>query len=194
MEEEIILWSRLKSGDRQAFEYFFHFYYQDLYRYGSRFCGDQQQTEDEIQNLFLKIWTNREGLGDVKAVKTYLWTALRRQLISASEKNMRETSLKENNSYEQVFLLSVEEFIIKNEKKREQAERLKIVIQSLSERQKEVLYLKFYEGMSYEEIEQIMGVSQQTARNYLYLSLQKLRNIFSEEAPALLSTLMILLS
>lgn len=194
MKQEKILWRRLKAGDRDSFEYLFHTYYKDLYRYGVKFCGDSQGTEDEIQNLFLKIWTNREQLGDVTGVKTYLWTSLRRRLLDTADKNKRETRLEESDLHDHAFSLSVEEFIIKSEQKREQTESLQVMLQHLSGRQKEVLYLKYYEGMSYQEIEQIMGVSQQVARNYLYLGLQKLRTMFPEEAPALFSMLLIMFS
>lgn len=194
MKQDKILWRQLKAGDRDSFEYLFHTYYKDLYRYGVKFCGNPQQTEDEIQDLFLKIWTNREKLGAVTAVKTYLWISLRRRLMTAIQKNKRDTHLAESVNRDHIFLLSAEEFIIQDEKKREQAEKLQSVIQDLSARQKEVLYLKFYEGMSYEEIEQILGVSQQAARNYLYLALQKLRKMFPEEAPALFSMFLILFS
>ena len=115
-------------------------------------------------------------------------------MIAAIQKSKKDTSRAESVSRGQIFLLSAEEFIIQDEKKREQTEKLQSVIQDLSVRQKEVLYLKFYEGMSYHEIEQILGVSQHTARNYLYLALQNLRKLFPEEAPALFSVLLLLLS
>lgn len=194
MEQDKILWRQLKAGNRDSFEIIFHTYYKDLYRYGVKFTGSPEETEDEIQELFLKLWRNREKLGDVTAVKTYLWTSLRRRLIAAIQKSKKDTSRAESVNRGQIFLLSAEEFIIQDETKREQTEKLQSVIQDLSVRQKEVLYLKFYEGMSYHEIEQILGVSQDTARNYLYLALQNLRKLFPEEAPALFSVLLLLLS
>lgn len=171
----------------------FHLFYKDLYRYGYKFCGNRQRTEDELQNLFLKIWTDREKLGDVEAVKTYLWTALRRRLIAAAEKRTREQKKTENPASESAFFLSIEEFIVKGEQKEIQRKHLKKAIDEISPKQREVLYLKFYEGMSYEEIEEIMGVNYQVARNYLYLGLRKLRKRLPEEAAALLSFLLAML-
>lgn len=186
MKNELQVWKKLKAGNRDAFELLFHTYYNDLYVYGVKFCGDRFLVEDEIQSLFLKIWTNRKKLGDVRAVKTYLWTALRRNLLTASERKQREYTNLENHDFQAGFSLSIEEFIIRNEETELLKEELKKALEILSPKQKETLYLKFYEGMSYEEIEQIMGVNYQVARNYLYQGLQKIRKQFPEESIALL--------
>lgn len=183
------IWIKLKAGDRNAFKQLFNAYYQDLYRYGFKFCDNRQMTEDELQNLFLKLWLNRESLGDVQAVKTYLWTALRRRLITTVKKKKKELNRIEQPAVESSFFLSVEDFIIKREEEGLQREYLKKFIHVLSPKQREILYLKFYEGMSYEEIEEIMGVNYQVARNYLYLGLQKLRERLPEEATVLLTFL-----
>ncbi|MFP3345370.1 sigma-70 family RNA polymerase sigma factor, partial [Halomonas sp. SIMBA_159] len=58
---------------------------------------------------------------------------------------------------------------------------LKEAINQLTPKEREVLYLKFYEGMNYEEIEQIMSVSYQTSRNYVYRALQSLKAILTSE-------------
>src|SRR5690625_6763973 len=118
-------------------------------------------------------------------------TTLQPRLIAANQKIKKDTSRAESLSRSQIFLLSAEEFIIQDEKKREQTEKLQSVIQDLSVRQKEVLYLKFYEGMSYHEIEKILGVSQHKAQKYFYLELQNLRKLFTYEASSIFSVLLI---
>jgi len=169
------LWKKLKEGDRQAFEILFRRYHQDLYRYATKFCRDREMAEDQIQNLFLKIWVRKESLGDVVAVKTYLWTSLRRELIT-SMKRKEKRIYQQNEVYGNAkFSLSVEEFIINNEHADIRKKQLAKAVDSLTSKQKEILYLRFYEGMSYQEIEDIMEINYQVARNYLYQSIQKLR-------------------
>jgi RNA polymerase sigma factor (sigma-70 family) len=169
------LWKKLKAGDRDAFEMLFRRYHKDLYRYAAKFCRDKEMAEDQIQNLFLKIWLRRENLGDVTAVKTYLWTSLRRELITEMnriDKNVDPDKLENSTSK---FSLSAEEFIIKNELTNYRKRQLAKAIDTLTSKQKEILYLRFYEGMSYQEIEDIMDINYQVARNYLYKSLQSLK-------------------
>jgi len=177
------LWVKLKEGNRYAFEMLFHRFYNDLYRYAIKFCNNRHLAEDQIQNLFLKIWLRKECLGEVKGVKTYLWTALRRGLIAALENdNKRQNRIPKED--QEKFSLPAEEIIIKKEQEKLQKAELQIIIKTLTPRQKEILYLRFYEGMSYEEIEVIMSVNYQVARNYVSQSLKSLRNELTSKTSA----------
>src|SRR5690625_2114955 len=90
MTSEMQLWKRLREGDRIAFEEIFRRYYQDLYRFAVNFCGSSQLAEDQIQELFLKIWQRRESLADdVQAIRPYLWISLRRELIDEKRRVTR---------------------------------------------------------------------------------------------------------
>lgn len=182
MQSEEQLWLELKKGNRDAFEMLFHRYYEDLYRYGIKFCGNEHMVEDQIQNLYLKIWMRKQRLGDVKGIKTYLWTALRRELITAMKK--RDKRQKPYPSWDGTdsFSLPVEDFIIKKEQERSRKNELKKVIDKLTPKQKEILYLRFYEGMSYDEIEDIMSVNYQVARNYLSQCLKTIKDKISSKS------------
>lgn len=179
----------LKTGERYALEELFRRYHKDLFRYAIKFCRDRHMAEDHIQSLFLKLWDRRARLGEVKAVKTYLWTALRRSLLTALEKQQRGHQKVKEQDEEKFFYLSVEEFVIKEEQKEIQKRELEKAIGTLSPRQREVVYLRFYEGMGYQEIEEIMDINYQVARNYLHKGLQRLRETLSPGAHVLLSLL-----
>lgn len=170
------VWRAMKQGDEQALECIFQRYYGDLYNYGMKLTGTPNFVEDHIQDLFLKIWTNRQQLGDVTGVKTYLWTALRRRLIAESQQNIKhEKQLEDNATESQPMQFSVEELIVRHEQSGQQSRELKKALNRLSPKRREALYLKYYGGMSYQEIEQIMGISYQTARNYVHKGLEALR-------------------
>ncbi|MEX0772661.1 MAG: RNA polymerase sigma factor [Balneolales bacterium] len=174
------VWSALKRNDKDALKILFERYYSNLYQYAVKFCGCPDMAEDHIQNLFLKIWENRKTLGEVTGVKTYLWTALRRSLITALMKNKRKDSYKEEITENLSEMdLNAEEIITREELDDQRKKELKDALDQLTNKQREVLFLKFYEGMSYEEIEQIMSVSSQTSRNYVYEGLKSLKNILS---------------
>lgn len=174
MKRDVELWKLLKQGDRSAFEALFRTYHQDLHRFAIRFCGDRQLAEDLIQDLFVNIWQQRVSLGEVRSVRAYLWISLRRALISTQKRRRDRYSTFESRSVSD-FNLPVEAFIIEREEKDLQERNLERALLSLTPRQKEVLYLKFYEGMSYEEIGEIMSINYQVARNYLSDALKKLR-------------------
>jgi|SRR5690625_54624 len=174
MKRDVELWKHLKQGDRTAFETLFRKYHQDLHRFAIRFSGDSQLAEDLIQDLFVNIWQQRVSLGDVRSVRAYLWISLRRALISTQKRRRDRYSTFESGSVSD-FNLPVEAFIIEREERDLQERNLERALQSLTPRQKEVLYLKFYEGMSYKEIGDIMSINYQVARNYLSGGLKALR-------------------
>src|SRR5690625_264366 len=174
MSSEMQLWKRLREGDRIAFEEIFRRYYQDLYRFAVNFCGSSQLAEDQIQELFLKIWQRRESLADdVQAIRPYLWISLRRELIDEKRRVTRILTHPDHSADE--FSLSIEEFIIRSEGKELQKRHLERAMEILTPRQQEVLFLKYHEGMTYDEIEEIMSISYQAARNYLSQALRTIR-------------------
>lgn len=183
-EGDTDLWQSVLEGDQDAFELLFQKYYDDLYHYAVKFSGSQESAEDHIQKLFLKIWRRRDQLDEVEGVKTYLWTALRRSMIDSFRKRKTEKKYIDKLGHHQgsgKMQFTKEELIIRNEVDSLQSRELKQAIDQLSPKEREVLYLKFYEGMSYEEIEQIMSVNYQTCRNYTYRALQSLKTILSSE-------------
>lgn len=175
-------WRALLGGDRNAYELLFRKYYDDLYHYAVKFSGRPGFAEDHIQKLFLRIWRRRNKLEEVDAVKTYLWTALRRSMIDTFRQQKTENKYLhkyDHNSGRMQY--TAEELVIQDEISHLRSEELKEALDQLTSREREVLYLKFYEGMSYEEIEQIMSISYQTSRNYVYRALQSLKVILTSE-------------
>lgn len=178
-------WSAILTGDRAAFGLLFSRYYDDLYHYAVKFSGRPDMAEDHIQKLFLKIWRRRDSLEEVKGVKTYLWAALRRSMIDTFRKEKAERKYLDKLGSGYVRMqYTAEELVIHDEVSAIRSRELKEAIDQLNPRQREVLYLKFYEGMSYEEIEQVMSVSYQTSRNYVYQALQSLKEILTPETIA----------
>ena len=74
-----------------------------------------------------------------------------------------------------------EEIIIKDEVKFQQKEELQQALNQLSGRQREVIFLHFYNGMSYGEIEQILSINRQSVRNYIYRGMETLRSLLDTE-------------
>lgn len=178
------LWKAIRKGKKDALELLFYTHYDDLYRYAYRFSGSPQSAEDHIQKLFLKIWERRKDLSEVESVKTYLWTALRRSIIATGKIQKREeTAYNEGIRRNSDMYYSIEEIIIHKEEKKQKIKLLYRALNELSPRQKEILYLKYFEGLGYDEIEQITSLSYQTIRNYVYESIKILKKTIKEETP-----------
>jgi len=171
-------WNRFKQGDKKAFEHIFKKYNPVLYHFGIKFFYDKDNVEDCIQELFLKLWKNREKLAEVSTVKYYLITSLRRLLLRdliilkrQSDINNIMGTAEFNNQHRS----SHESHIIAQQLLKEKTDKLTLAIDQLPPRQKEAVYLKFYEEKTYEEITSIMSINYQTARKFIYKALQTMR-------------------
>ena len=73
-------------------------------------------------------------------------------------------------------IFSAEHFIIRQEEDEEQRQRVVRALDGLTGRQKEVIYLQFYEGLSLTEIQERTALKYQSVKNLTYRALSKLRN------------------
>jgi RNA polymerase sigma factor (sigma-70 family) len=173
-QQDIELWESYKKGDSDAFAVLFRNHYIPLFRFGNKFTQDQEILEDCIQELFLELWQNKNQTS-VQSVKAYLFKSLKYKLYRAiSRKADKATS---SISEEMLFELSYEALLVTNEENLERALKLTQAFEQLSNRQKEIIYLKYYQELSYEEVSEIMNINYQAARNLIYQSVRALKKI-----------------
>ena len=80
---------RLKQHDEAAFETLFRRYYRYLYRVSIQYVKDPNLAEDALQEVYLKLWTNRDHIDESQSVKSYLATAMRHQVLNALRNEKR---------------------------------------------------------------------------------------------------------
>lgn len=171
--DEKSLWNELKKGDKSALEKIYRTFFKELFNYGKRFSSDTSLVEDSIQDLFIDIWNKKENLADLTQIKPYLFVSLRRKIISEVKKKRVDTGIElEDNHFE--ASLSFEDILISKEGSTQQKKELEIAFQKLTNRQKEILYLKFYNQFDYTVISEIMDMNYQSARNLVSRALAKL--------------------
>ncbi len=175
------LWDLFLAGDKKAISKLFIRYHADLYRYGLKIHQNEDAVHDSIQELFLRLWNKKEVLDHANSVKKYLFVSLRRIILSQLESyDARGRREVEYLKQPKQRYFSVEDKIIKSEISLERKRILREAVETLTERQKEILFLKYFEGFVNREISQIMGISYQRVRNLLHETIEKLRK-YSEK-------------
>lgn len=170
------LWHTFLSGDKDAMSVLFLRYYGDLYRYGMKINSNDEAVRDGIQELFFRLWKKKEALDQAISVKKYLVVSLRRILLRQLEQHYaREKRDKEYSDLIHQSISGIDEAIIHNERTEEQRYTLHESLSELTKRQREVLFLKFYEGYSNKEIAQITNLRYQRVCNIIHESILKLR-------------------
>ncbi|MGV3557861.1 RNA polymerase sigma factor [Larkinella arboricola] len=173
---ELVVWQRFLSGDTVAFEYLMSSHFQALFRYGSKFSKDREFVKDCIQDLFLILWERRDRLNAEVAVKPYLMTSLRR-LMNRSGQSRAGLSNEIPDDDQGAFDIeySVEEEYIEQESVRVLTQRFKKLLDELPKRQKEVIYLKFFQEMDRNQISEVMDITPQTVSNLLQIAIRQLK-------------------
>ena len=168
------LWSQLKAGDKNALEQIYRGHVDLLFKYGCRFSNNTQLVEDCVQDLFMEIWRNRKGLSQTDSIKRYLLASIRRKIIKHLEKGKKLVSTEDHDpSFE--LEIAIEERLIDAETKIALSQQLKKAFDSLSKRQKEAVYLKYYAGLDYEDIVTVMDIGYQSLRNLVSNALKKMK-------------------
>jgi RNA polymerase sigma factor (sigma-70 family) len=175
-----MLWDKLLAGDENACAYLYRKYIEELFSYGMRFTSDRELVKDCIQDLFVKIYSNHANLNRTDNVKLYLFIALKNIIFNVFEK---DKSLCQIDTVEPVFSVeyTIEDELIANEEERERRHKIKKVLETLSPRQKEVIYYRYLKGLKLTQICKIMEMNYQSTQNLLQRSIKKLRSELTEK-------------
>lgn len=152
-------------------------YYNELFRYGVKFTADVEETKDALNQFFIHFWDNRDKLEKVENLKAYLFVSYKRWLIVHLRKLQKTRSLflSENLLSTELSTYSYEEYLEKQIRNEDLARVMKEAINSLPPRQRQLLQMRFYEHMDFEEIAQKTSLTIRTVYNKLHEAIKKLR-------------------
>ncbi|WP_075555961.1 RNA polymerase sigma factor [Parabacteroides timonensis] len=174
VDETKIRWRQFVSGDNDSYCWIYNTYVQILYRYGLRFTSDSEIIKDCIQEVFTSLYKNRDHLVTPENIKVYLFVSLKNCLIRTLYKeSLYDRELPENIQFS--LEPTVEEVFIKNEQYTNQQRKLKEILSALPPRQKEIIYYRFIQELSMDEICILMNLNYQSAQNLIQRSLKKVR-------------------
>jgi len=178
-ETEASIWRRFKHGDEGAFIIIYKSNFEKLYNFGMQFGFDADNVKDQIQELFIYIRNNRLRLADVRSVRFYLMKSLRRRLLRSKRSKFNFISLfaKEPFKLHEIEIASSAEMLhIHNSLDLEIREKLSRSVNKLTDRQKEAVLHFYYEGLSYQEIAEMMELKMvKSARKLIYRAIEVMR-------------------
>jgi RNA polymerase sigma factor (sigma-70 family) len=171
------LWQAFKNGDVEAYRSIYNLHVNYLLNYGLRLHNVLNVVEDSVQEVFIDLWQYRQNLADPNDIRFYLMRSLRNRIgknfrksqpfISGFDDNMDLPFLIEPSSEQRLIELTIDN---------ELRERIHFAIKSLTPRQKEIIYLRYFNDLSYDQICEIMNINYQSARTQHYNALKVLRN------------------
>lgn len=171
---EEILWQRYRDSDEEAFNELFQRYYRKIVHYGLKFTQDRQLAEDCLQELMIRLWTKRRIVGDTESVRHYLFKAYR-HILFRKIKQLKTLPLESEGFDLPDPYLSAEESLIRHEADSQLKSSVNRLLRDLTPRQREILYLRFYQNLTPPEIGSLLSINAQSVSNIIQRAFIKIR-------------------
>lgn len=168
------LFMLIAKNDQEAFTIVFHKYRSRLFDYAVTLTKTTATAEEIVQDVFLKIWTNREKLTEVDNPVGYIFRMaknagvdfLRKLAVGRKLQGHLSVADQDNTTIDTLNLMETRRLIAG-------------AMENLTPAQREVFYLSRYEGLRYEEIADKLQISRNTVRNHLVASIRTIRSHLS---------------
>jgi RNA polymerase sigma factor (sigma-70 family) len=180
LENDIYIWERFKAGDKSALSYVYFQYFQLLYQYGIRIKNNPEFIKDCIQDVFIKLIQAGENLGTVDNIKFYLFRALKNTIYKEIDKSKR-VEIVEFIPLKFDSPFSIEEEFEENKNTSDRGKALLNALHSLSDRQREIIYLRYECELNYEQICELMCLKNDSARKLVYRAIKALKVIIENQ-------------
>ena len=185
-EEDRLLVEQAQSGDREAFEQLVYRHDRDILRLAFHMLGNREEAQEVFQDTFLKAY---RSLGRFRSESSFYTWIYRIATNVALDRLRKRQTLREEISYEADTeshpdrpalkdTLEEKSYYSNPERRlygREVGEKIQEALGTLSEKERLVFELRHYQGLRLRKIGEIMGSTEETAKNYLFRATQKLR-------------------
>jgi RNA polymerase sigma factor (sigma-70 family) len=172
------LWDTARNGGEKAFASLHKALYPGLFIYAVKMIKDEDLADDLLQDLFIKFWQNKLRIGSISNVKAYFYRSARSIVLNhIKSSNLKDSKLDAMPEPDLEF--SKEELILSQEFDIELKGLMAEALNKLPVKQREVVYMRFYEDLEYTQIAEITGIRYQSVINHVYRAIQLLRDQYT---------------
>lgn len=169
---------QVAEGDEKAFRHLYDLFNKQVFSQAYIYLQSSELANDAVQEVFIRIWSNKEKLADVKHIRNYIFIVARNVIISDLRRRVLHQYLDEEmEMMDDQTLLPDRQLSLK--------ESMKIIqeaIENLSPQQRTAYTLSRNNGLSYDEIAKQMDISLPTVKTHISLALKSLRNYLSQHS------------
>jgi RNA polymerase sigma factor (sigma-70 family) len=175
MASDVFLWAAFREGDDTAFEQLYRLFYPVLFRYGRSLSHDDDLVRDGLHDLFLNLHRYRATLSATADPKLYLLGALRRTLADQHRRDTnRQVRAGQWVSSTETTEAPADQQLTDQEHETEQTRRIRQAFEQLPGRQREAIHLRYFVGLDYPQIADIMQVNYQSVLNFVQRGLRRM--------------------
>ena len=174
---DVKIWLQLQSGSELALGQLLTHYFNLLQNYGYKFVRNEEFVKDCVQEVFIQIWNHRTRIATPVSVRAYLLSCVRKRVIrEAYRQRIRTEDDSITPEDDSAFVeFSPEWTLIEQESLQETTHRVAEALNQLPKRQREVIYLRYYQNLDRDEIAAIMDINPQSVSNLLQQAFKTFR-------------------
>lgn len=162
----------LRTGDAEAWRHLFVRYYAVYLRFVTKIVGDANSAKDIVQEVFMKLWKNRDRLDSVASVEKLLYVIARNSAFTFL-RDRKSFAQVEESKIEDKTMLSVEEELLRKERRK----MLDDAVKTLPKQRRIVIDMKM-EGETNRSISEELKLSEKTVERHITLALSELKTKF----------------
>lgn len=172
-------WEETLEGEAKSFSRIHDELYSSLYFYLLKIIKDEDAAQDILQDLFIKMWERKERLGRITNVKYYFYKSARSFAINYLKAARPELLDLQNHQCVNIEF-SPEDIIVNREAGIQAEHMLSTALNLLPKRQKEMIFLRYFDDWSYDQIAEVTGLQYQSVVNHVHRGINQMRHIITE--------------
>ena len=159
------------------YKWLYETYEKDLFSYGKAFGLEKEILEDAIHDVFLYLYERDYEVWKSENVKYFLLNCLKNRILSLKRKKIIFENIEEAEEYR--FMIDVEGFdaIEEEEEQLLMTRRLEKMLESLTDRQREAIYLRFTQNLSFEKVAETLHINTKGAQKLVYRAIDQMRKV-----------------
>uniref|UniRef100_UPI0032163AC9 RNA polymerase sigma factor n=1 Tax=uncultured Draconibacterium sp. TaxID=1573823 RepID=UPI0032163AC9 len=176
------LWKEFKNGNQLAFASIYNRYVDQLFKYATKLTSNRELVKDCIQEVFYDLYVRRLSLSNASNLKFYLLKSLKHTIFRKEQRERNILKLNKKIVPDFIVEYSFERELIETEIEEEKKQLVNDILKELSANQKEILYLRFMQELTYSEIAIITNISAESAKKQVYRTVKKIRQSLGDNS------------
>jgi RNA polymerase sigma-70 factor, ECF subfamily len=177
-EKELIANLKSPKNREKAFQILVKTYQVRLYWHIRKIVMNHDDTDDILQNVYLKVWKNVDGFREDSSLFTWLFRIATNESLSHLQKQRRHSEVSMNEVSEYLSEVLESDVYFEGD---EIQKKLQLAIIRLPEKQRIVFNMKYFDEMKYEEMSEVLQTSVGALKASFHFAVKKIEAFLQED-------------
>lgn len=172
---------KMATSEDTLFDRLYNQYAQILLVYGLQFTSDRELVKDCIQDVFVKLYEAKTQLHHIENMNVYLRVLLKNRVLNALKREKILARYVGESEFSEADDFTAEQQLEHQEEEQHNRMLIETILKLLTPQQKKVIQCRFIEGLTLDEISDVMQINYQSVQNIIQRSIKKIKKHFFPE-------------